>query len=86
MVKPIIQRYRDGFNREAVLIALEDEMFPYSVTCSVCGTSVASLAANPFDFCAEQVRAGWVIPGALENKPIWCPKCKLIMSKVAPTP
>ena len=49
---------------------------PYSVICAGCAKKHAAEAENPFVFMAAARQLGWVIPTALENKPIVCPECK----------
>lgn len=50
-------------------------LLPYSVQCAGCNTTHGSEAEGPFQFIAAAKALGWVIPSALENKPIKCPEC-----------
>lgn len=51
------------------------QSLPYSVQCSQCGKTHGDNADNPFEFMSAAKALGWVIPMALENKPIKCPDC-----------
>lgn len=50
-------------------------LLPYSVMCGGCKKTHAAEAEGPFLFIADAQALGWVIPNALENKPIVCPEC-----------
>lgn len=55
----------------------------FSITCSACKDTYKAVGKhrNAFEFMADGILQGWLIPMAVENKPIKCPKCQ-----IKPTP
>lgn len=51
------------------------QLLPFSVTCAACKNTHGASDENAFLFIASTRALGWVIPDALENKPIVCPAC-----------
>lgn len=51
----------------------------YSVECAGCKDTYKSVGKhrNAFEFIASGIADGWVIPMAVENQPIKCPKCQI---------
>lgn len=49
----------------------------FTVHCSGCGDKFSTTGqhTNTFAFLDHARAQGWIIPAALENKPIECPKC-----------
>lgn len=54
---------------------MSDNLLPASVTCGKCGARHDGLAKNTWEYIATMRAAGWIIPNALDNKPIQCPQC-----------
>lgn len=53
--------------------------FSFSVQCAECGDKWTAVGKHrtAFEFIADGILQGWIIPMAVENKPIKCPKCQL---------